>query len=85
MRPGTKQFKVRRDRLFLSENNGGKIDPPIVHEQYDPESDATYVQLSSMPVAHTREYRGLVLVDADEKGRIRGIEFMGGGPIDLVK
>lgn len=84
MKPGTHKFKIRRDRLHVSENYFGRTEPPTVHEEYDHECDASYVQLSSMPVAQTREYRGMVLVDTDERGRIRGIEFLGDGPIDTA-
>lgn len=83
MKTGSKKFKKRRERLFLSENYLGRSKPPTIHEEYDPESDASYLQLSGMPVVKTREYRGQVLVDTDENGRIRGVEFLGDGPLDL--
>lgn len=75
-------FLRRRQRLYISENNMGAEKPPCIHEEYDSEAGATYLQISRMPVHRTREFRGLVLIDTDERGHLRGLEFVGDGPID---
>ena len=77
-------FLTRRRRLYISENNMGAAPPPCLHEEYDPEAGATYLQISRMPVHRTREFRGLVLVDTDERGQLRGLEFIGDGPLDCL-
>ena len=75
-------FLKRRQRLYISENNMGAEPPPCLHEEYDPDAGATYLQISRMPVHRTREFRGLVLIDTDARGQLRGLEFVGDGPLD---
>lgn len=46
----------------------------------DIETGATYVRLSSAPVASTRHVADLVMVDLDSQGEPVGVEFAGGQP-----
>jgi len=55
-----------------------------IREVYDPEVDASYLQISARPVKTTREYHGIVLVDTDAEGKICGIELLGDGPIETA-
>lgn len=49
---------------------------PMVHESYDPEADALYLQFYEAPILRQVEITPEIIVDEDADHRIIGIEIL---------